>query len=33
MWLVISGVRYEILYILDPHLQHERLEIFCEVTA
>ena len=33
MWLMIGGVRYEILYILDPYLQHERLEIFCEVTA
>lgn len=31
MWLIIGGQRYDILYILDPYLQHERLEIFCEV--
>lgn len=31
MWLEIEGQRYDILYILDPYLQHERLEIFCEV--
>lgn len=33
MWLVIGGVRYDILYILDPYLRHERLEIFCEVKT
>lgn len=31
MWLMIEGVRYDILYILDPYLRHEQLEIFCEV--
>lgn len=31
MWLMIGGQRYDILYILDPYLQHERLELFCEV--
>ena len=31
MWLVIGGVRYDILYVLDPYLRHERLEAFCEV--
>lgn len=31
MWLRIGGVRYDILYILDPYLAHERLEVFCEV--
>ena len=28
---MIDGQRYNILYILDPYLQHERLELFCEV--
>lgn len=31
MWLEIAGVRYDILYILDPYLRHESLELFCEV--
>lgn len=31
MWIVYQGVRYDILYVLDPNLNHERLEIFCEV--
>ena len=31
MWLEIQGQRYEILYILDPYLRHETLELFCEV--
>ena len=31
MWLEIEGVRYDILYILDPYLKHISLEIFCEV--
>lgn len=31
MWLVIDGQRYDILYILDPYLRHETLELFCEV--
>jgi len=26
-----DGVRYNILYIMDPYLDHERLEVFCEV--
>lgn len=33
MWLMIEGQRYEILYILDPYLAHERLEVFCEVKV
>lgn len=33
MWLEIGGQRYDILYILDPYLRHERLELFCEVKA
>ena len=24
-------IRYNILYIMDPYLDHERLEVFCEV--
>lgn len=31
MWLEIDGARYDILYIMDPYLRHEVLEIFCEV--
>lgn len=31
-WFVYDGVRYDILYILDPYLNHERMEIFCEVV-
>lgn len=30
-WLMIGHTRYEILYAMDPYLNHERLEIFCEV--
>ncbi len=33
MWLMIDGVRYDILYIMDPYLNKERLEIFCEVVV
>ena len=33
MWLEIEGETYDILYILDPYLRHETLEIFCEVRA
>ena len=33
MWVVADGVRYDILYILDPNLDHERLELFCEVNV
>lgn len=29
MWFLYKGKRYEILYILDPYDNHERLEIFC----
>ena len=29
--VIIEGQRYDILYILDPYLNKERLEIFCEV--
>ena len=32
MWMEIQGQRYEILYILDPYLRHETLELFCEVN-
>lgn len=31
MWIVADGVRYNILYIMDPNLDRERLEIFTEV--
>ena len=31
MWLEVAGTRYDILYILDPYLRHETLEVFCEV--
>ena len=31
MWVMFEGVRYNILYILDPYSNHERLELFCEV--
>lgn len=31
MWLIIDGTRFDILYISDPYLRHEVLEIFCEV--
>ena len=31
MWMIIDGIRYDILYILDPYVRHEVLEIFCEV--
>ena len=33
MWVMADGVRYDILYILDPSLDHERLELFCEVKV
>ena len=33
MWVKADGVRYDILYILDPNLDHERLELFCEVKV
>ena len=31
MWLEIEGERYDVLYVLDPYLRHETLELFCEV--
>lgn len=31
MWFTADGQRYEILYILDPYLAHDTLEVFCEV--
>lgn len=31
MWFEVDGVRYDILYILDPYLKHVQLECFCEV--
>jgi len=33
MWLEIEGETYDILYILDPYMRHEWLEIFCEVRT
>lgn len=33
MWLEIGGEPYYILYILDPYLRHETLELFCEVRG
>lgn len=30
-WFIYEGTKYNILYILDPYLNHERLEVFCEV--
>lgn len=33
MWFMYEGVRYDILYIMDECLNHERLEIFCEVVT
>lgn len=33
MWFQYNGERYDILYILDPFLTHECLEIFCEVVV
>lgn len=31
-WFIYDGVRYNILYILDPYLNHERMEVYCEVV-
>lgn len=31
-FIVYKGTRYDILYIQDPYLNNERLEIFCEVV-
>lgn len=30
-WFIYNGVRYDILYIMDPYLNSERLECYCEV--
>lgn len=30
-WFIYNGTRYDILYIMDPYLNGERLECFCEV--
>nr|DAG80336.1 MAG TPA: Putative head tail adaptor [Caudoviricetes sp.] len=32
MFIMYKGTRYDILYIMDPYLNGERLEIFCEVV-
>ena len=32
MWLIIDGQKYNILYVMDPYLNKERLEIFTEVV-
>ena len=31
-WFVYNGVRYDIIYIMDPYLNNERLECFVEVV-
>ena len=31
-WFMYNDTRYDILYILDPYLNSERLECFCEVV-
>lgn len=31
-WFVYNGTRYNILYILDPYMNNERLECYCEVV-
>lgn len=33
MWFKYNGVRYDILYIMDPYLNNERMEVFCEVVS
>ena len=30
MWVEVYGVKYDILYILDPYANHVILELFCE---
>lgn len=32
MWVMCNDVRYDIIYILDPYEDHERMEIFTEVV-
>lgn len=31
-WIIYNGTRYDIIYIQDPYLNNERLEIFVEVV-
>lgn len=31
MWVEVYGVRYDILYVLDPYHDRRTLELFCEV--
>lgn len=31
-WIIYKGTRYNILYIMDPYLNNERCEIYCEVV-
>lgn len=33
MWVMFNNTRYNILYILDPYEDNERMEIFCEVVT
>lgn len=30
-WFIIDGERYNVIYALDPYLNKERLEVYCEV--
>lgn len=32
-WFVYEGVRYDIMYIMDSYLNHERMECYCEVIT
>ncbi len=32
-WIIYNGTRYDIIYILDPYMNNERLEIFAEVVV
>lgn len=32
-WIIYKGVRYNIIYIQDPYINNERLEIFTEVVV
>lgn len=31
MWVEVYGVKYDILYVMDPYVNHVLLELFCEV--
>lgn len=31
-WFVYDGQRYNIIYVMNPYLDNERLEIFCEIV-